>query len=116
MAAFDVIVNNADRKGAHILTMPGGHRYGVGHGLTFHVEHKLRTVLCEWVGAALSVEECDGVARALKGLDGEPGRQLAGLLSASEIAALTERCTRLLDDGIFPAPSGLTPTVPWPLL
>ena len=115
MAVFDVIVNNADRKGAHILAMPGGHRHGVGHGLTFHVEDKLRTVLWGWLGAALSEEEHDGVGRVLKGLEGEPGRQLAGLLSASEIAALTERCTRLLDDGTFPAPSGLTPTMLWPL-
>ena len=45
MAVFDVVVNNADRKGAHILPMAGGHRHGVDHGLTFHVEHKLRTVL-----------------------------------------------------------------------
>ncbi|XQN46972.1 phosphatidylinositol kinase, partial [Glutamicibacter creatinolyticus] len=45
MAVFDILVNNADRKGNHILGMPGGHRYGVDHGLTFHREHKLRTVL-----------------------------------------------------------------------
>ena len=45
MAVFDVVVNNADRKGGHVLEMSGGHRYGVDHGLTFHAEHKLRTVL-----------------------------------------------------------------------
>ena len=56
MAVFDVIVNNADRKGAHILAMPGGHRYGVDHGLTFHVQDKLRTVLWGWLGEALSEE------------------------------------------------------------
>ncbi|MFP3338488.1 SCO1664 family protein [Micrococcus sp. SIMBA_131] len=115
MAMFDVIVNNADRKGAHILAMPDGHRYGVDHGLTFHVADKLRTVLWGWIGEELSAEERDGVARVLDGLDGELGRGLAELLSAEEIGALAERCTQLLDDGIFPAPSGRTPAVPWPL-
>ncbi len=115
MAVFDVIVNNADRKGAHILAMPGGHRHGVDHGLTFHVEDKLRTVLWGWLGEELSEEERDGVARVLDGLDGELGRGLAELLSAVEVEALAERCAQLLDDGIFPAPSGRTPAVPWPL-
>ncbi|MCK6095912.1 SCO1664 family protein [Micrococcus sp. EYE_162] len=115
MAVFDVVVNNADRKGAHILAMPGGHRYGVDHGLTFHVADKLRTVLWGWIGEELSAAERDGVARVLEGLDGELGRGLAELLSAEEVEALAERCARLLDDGIFPAPSGLTPAVPWPL-
>ena len=108
MVVFDVVVNNADRKGAHILAMPGGHRYGVDHGLTLHMEDKLRTVLWGWLGEA----ERDGVGRVLGGLDGELRRELAKLLGAKEIGALAERCTRLLDDGIFPAPSGLTPAVP----
>ena len=115
MAVFDLIVNNADRKGAHILAMPGGHRHGVDHGLTFHTQDKLRTVLWGWLGEELSEEERDGVGRVLDGLDGELGRGLAELLSAEEVDALAERCARLLDDGIFPAPSGLTPAVPWPL-
>ena len=115
MAVFDVILSNADRKGAHILTVPGGHHHGVDHGLTFHMEDKLRTVLWGWLGEKLTEEKRDGVGRVLEGLDGELGRQLAGLLSASEIAALAERCTRLLDDGRFPAPSGRRPAVPWPL-
>ncbi len=115
MAVFDVIVNNVDRKGARILAMPGGHRYGVDHGLTFHVEDKLCTVVWGWIGEALSEEERDGVGRVGPGLGGELGRGLAELLSAEEIGALAGRCARLLDDGIFPAPSGLTPTVPWPL-
>ena len=92
MTVFGVIVNNADRKGAHILAMPGGHRYGVDHGLTFHVQDELRTVLWGWLGEALSEEERDGVARVLEGLDGELGRGLAELLGAEEIGGLAERC------------------------
>lgn len=114
MAVFDVLVNNADRTGAHILAMPSGHRHWVDHGLTFHVEDKLRTVLWGWLGEALSEEEHDGVGRVLDGLDGELRRGLAGLLGAEEVEALAERCAQLLDDGSFPALSGLTPAVPWP--
>ncbi len=115
MAVFGVIVNNADRKGAHTLAMPGGHRYGVDHGLTFHVEDKLRTVLWAWIGEELNEEERDGVGRVLEGIDGELSGQLADLLSTREVDVLTERRARLLDDGRFPAPSGRTPAVPWPL-
>ncbi len=115
MAVFDVIVNNADRKGAHILAMPGGHRYGVGHGVTLHGEDKLRTVLWDWLGAALSEEERDRVSQVGAGLDGELRRGLAELLGAEEVEALAERHAQFRADGIFPAPSGLTPAVPWPL-
>ena len=57
MAVFDVLVNNADRKGGHVLAMSDGHRYGVDHGVTFHVEDKLRTVLWGWLGEPLTPQE-----------------------------------------------------------
>lgn len=115
MAVFDAIVNNADRKGDHILTMPGGHRHGVDHGITFHQDPKLRTVLWGWVGEALTTEELDGVTRVSQALNGELGESLAELLTAEEITALAERCNQLLAEGHFPAPSGHAPAVPWPL-
>ncbi|MDA3803655.1 SCO1664 family protein [Clavibacter sp. CT19] len=115
MAVFDVIVNNADRKGFHVLAMPDGHRFGVDHGLTFHAEHKLRTVLWGWVGDALTAEELEGVDRVLAGLDGELGRELAGLLTVEEVAALRDRCSNLRSEAQFPAPAGRQSAVPWPL-
>ena len=115
MAVFDVIVNNADRKGDHVLAMEGGHRFGVDHGLTFHHEDKLRTVLWGWLGEPLTAEELDGIGRVADGLDGELGERLAALLSAEELAALAARCARLREDGLFPAPGGEMPAVPWPL-
>jgi uncharacterized repeat protein (TIGR03843 family) len=115
MAVFDVVVNNADRKGDHVLAMPDGHRHGVDHGLTFHQDHKLRTVLWGWLGEALTDEERDGVNRVAEGLNGELGRNLAKLLSAEEIDALAARCHRLRRAGRFPAPSGDMSAVPWPL-
>ena len=115
MAVFDVIVNNADRKGDHILAMTDGHRYGVDHGLTFHRENKLRTVLWGWLGDALTPEELDGVDRVSAGLHGELGQELAELLTAEEIASLAERCEQLRSAGKFPGPSGEMSAVPWPL-
>ncbi|WDF31846.1 SCO1664 family protein [Arthrobacter agilis] len=115
MAVFDVVVNNADRKGDHILTLQGGHRYGVDHGITFHEDHKLRTVLWGWVGDPLTAEELEGVERVLHGLEAELGRALTGLITADELAALSARCTALCASGRFPAPSGEMSAVPWPL-
>lgn len=115
MAVFDVVVNNADRKGGHILPMAGGHRHGVDHGLTFHQDHKLRTVLWGWLGDALTDQELDGIDRVSDGLAGQLGRDLADLLSADEIAALAARCTRLRSTGRFPGPTSGMPAVPWPL-
>ncbi len=115
MALFDLIVNNADRKGDHILAMPDGHRHGVDHGLTFHRDHKLRTVLWGWTGETLTAEECDGIERVSAGLDCELGRNLADVLSAEEVESLGARCAKLLLDGVFPTPSGEMSPVPWPL-
>jgi len=115
MAVFDVLVNNADRKGGHVLEMPGGHRHGVDHGLTFHEEHKLRTVLWGWTGEQLHAEELDGVQRVLADLDGQLGERLSAMITARELAALVERCERLLARGRFPRPRGDMPAVPWPL-
>lgn len=115
MAVFDLIVNNADRKGDHILAMPNGHRHGVDHGLTFHHSYKLRTVLWGWLGDALTAEERDGIDRVTEGLRGDLGRELAALLSAEEIDALAARCAGLRLADRFPAPSPGAPAVPWPI-
>jgi uncharacterized repeat protein (TIGR03843 family) len=115
MAVFDVVVNNADRKGGHVLPMPGGHRHGVDHGVTFHVEPKLRTVLWGWLGEELRPDELAGVEQVRAGLSGDLGDRLAGLLDDVELVALEARCDRLLREGRFPAPEGDMPAVPWPL-
>ena len=115
MAVFDIIVNNADRKGNHILAMADGRRHGVDHGLTFHSDHKLRTVLWGWLGEALSTDERDGIGRVSEGLQGDLGQELADLLSVEELTSLAARCTRLLSEGRFPAPRGEMSAVPWPL-
>jgi uncharacterized repeat protein (TIGR03843 family) len=115
MAVFDIVVNNADRKGDHVLAMPDGHRHGVDHGLTFHAQHKLRTVLWGWLGDKLNDDERDGVRRVRSSLDGQLGDALAELITADELEALADRCDRLLAEDRFPGPSGEMPAVPWPL-
>lgn len=114
MAVFDVVTNNADRKGGHILEMLDGHRYGIDHGLTFHAEPKLRTVLWGWTGQALAAPELEGIERVRAALAGTLGEALTPLLTSVEIAALARRCERLLQTAQFPEPHGEMPAIPWP--
>jgi uncharacterized repeat protein (TIGR03843 family) len=116
MAVFDVLVNNADRKGGHVLPMADGHRFGVDHGVCFHVENKLRTVLWGWAGQALDDDLEDGVRRVLTSLR-EPsplGDELAELLTGREVVALERRAARLLRTGCLPVPGRGWPSIPWP--
>ncbi|WP_282945292.1 SCO1664 family protein [Cellulomonas endometrii] len=115
MALFDVVVNNADRKGGHVLPLPDGRRLGVDHGVTFHVEPRLRTVLWGWVGEELHDDERAVVARVRGALDAGLGERLRPLLAEPELAALRARCERLLTEARFPGPEGEMPAVPWPL-
>jgi len=115
MAVFDIVANNADRKGDHVLAMPDGHRYGVDHGLSFHDEHKLRTVLWGWIGQPLDDEELSGIDRVNTALGSTLGEKLGKLLSDVELEALQQRCLLLRQDARFPGPSGDMPAVPWPL-
>ena len=114
LAVYDVLANNADRKGGHVLAMPGGHRYGVDHGVAFHHEAKLRTVLWGWAGTPLTAEETQVVETVLKAVRGELGERLAGHLAEHEIDALERRTERLLASGELPGPSGTWPAIPWP--
>ena len=108
MAVFDVVVNNADRKGGHVLEMADGHRYGVDHGVTFHVEHKLRTVLWGWLGEPLTDEELGRGPRAsATRWPGALGDALAAHLTDLEIDALLRRCRpAVAERAVMPAPRG----------
>ncbi|CAB4695384.1 unannotated protein [freshwater metagenome] len=114
MAVFDVLVNNADRKGGHVLEMPDGHRYGVDHGIALHHEHKLRTVLWGWLGQDLTDDEADGVRRLRAAVHSGLGDALAPLISDLEIDCIARRCDRLLARGTMPGPRGEYPAIPWP--
>src|SRR5699024_1804084 len=114
VAIFDIVANNADRKGGHVLAMPDGHRHGVDHGLTFHVEHKLRTVLWGWADEELHTEERARIEQLREGLDSDLGRTLAEFLTATELTATAARCEHLRHSGRLPAPQQQMPMIPWP--
>lgn len=121
LALFDVVVNNADRKGGHILfgegcdgvTLAG--LVGVDHGVAFHSEPKLRTVLWGWADAELTDAERADLKRLQDALGGGPlQHRLAGLITPDEITATESRIHNLLKAGVLPPPTGRMP-VPWPV-
>ena len=114
MALFDVVVNNADRKGGHVLVDGSGAVLGVDHGVCFHPEPKLRTVLWGWGGWRLTVDERQTLRSLLGALDSELGRQLGDLLSAEEVDSTVARVDELLRMSRFPRPNPDWPPIPWP--
>jgi uncharacterized repeat protein (TIGR03843 family) len=113
MAVFDVLINNADRKGGHVLRDLDGHVYGVDHGVCLHVENKLRTVLWGWAGKPVDDDTCRAVAGLAEALAGSLGDELAGHITRAEIAALRGRAHALLDNPVMPGPNRHRP-IPWP--
>jgi hypothetical protein len=114
IAIYDAVINNADRKGGHLLPTSSGHIYGVDHGVTFHVESKLRTLLWQWAGDRLPDEAVTVLRELRAGLDGQLGGRLAELLSARELRRTITRVDDLLTSRRHPEPSGEWPAVPWP--
>jgi uncharacterized repeat protein (TIGR03843 family) len=114
IALFDVAVNNADRKGGHLLPAPGGHLYGVDHGICFAAEPKLRTILWDWRGEPIAPAELE-VLRSLRAtLDGPLCDALQRLISPAELRALNARVDRLIRTKVFPQPDPYRMAVPWP--
>lgn len=114
MALFDAIVNNTDRKIGHLLPISEEEVYGCDHGVTFHVEDKLRTVLWQWADNDLNRAEIELLEKALELLSGDLAKQLKPLITADEIGATVMRVERLLAEGRFPLPNPDWPAIPWP--
>jgi len=115
MAAFDYIINNADRKGGHCLQDQQGHVWGIDHGLSFHRAPKLRTVIWEYAGEPLPGPIAQDLVRLCETLSqsGLLAQALSELLSEQEVLAFRKRVERLSDARIFPQP-GPGPNYPWP--
>ena len=114
VALLDAVINNTDRKIGHLLPEPSGHLYICDHGVTFHEEDKLRTVLWQWSGQPLSELELKALQDLLRKISGQELEELNSLLTQGEIAALHDRINRLLVTGIFPEPNPEWPHIPWP--
>ena len=114
MALFDAIINNTDRKIGHLLPLTFEKIYGCDHGVTFHVDDKLRTVLWQWSQEPFTDEEVKLLARTDALLSGELGEMLTPYLTQEEIAATQKRVSRLILEGRFPEPSPDWPAIPWP--
>jgi uncharacterized repeat protein (TIGR03843 family) len=116
IAAFDLIVNNADRKGGHILKARDGHLWGIDHGITFHTDPKLRTVIWEYAGQPIPetlVDDIRRVADQLETADDELTTVLSQLLARVEMDALRRRIERVLRRPRYPEPTGGR-SMPWP--
>jgi uncharacterized repeat protein (TIGR03843 family) len=117
MAAFDVIVNNADRKSGHCLIDGDGHIWGVDNGLTFHPLPKLRTVIWEFAGEDIPQTLRRDAERLAREVGTRAGwvSGLREMLTGPELKALAYRARRLADDGRYPVPSSRW-AYPWPLI
>jgi uncharacterized repeat protein (TIGR03843 family) len=111
MAVFDLIANNTDRKGGHVLLGDDGHVWGIDHGVCFSDEFKLRTVIWEFGGEEIPARLLDDVT----GLASSLPSAVTDLLSAEEVDAMAERIEWVLENGVFPVP-GSRYEYPWPLL
>lgn len=118
-AVFDVVINNADRKGSHLVLDQHGSLWGFDHGVSCHVEPKLRTVLWGWVGQPLPEAELarlEGLSGWLSTPTSPASRTLEVLLSPDEVESVSRRVVTLLASGRFPEPNSRGPAVPWPPL
>lgn len=117
MAVLDTVINNADRKGGHVLPDAAGRVWGCDHGVTFHEDPKLRTVLWGWADDPLRDEDVAALQRLELALDDDTtGRELRSLLASTELTALRRRVRMLLRRRVMPSPAGSWPAIPWPAL
>lgn len=125
LSVLDAVINNADRKGGHLLSAPEGRLYGIDHGVTFSTESKLRTLLWGWAGEPLpadavavlrrlSAQLAGGGTGDTPGVGGGLADRLGELLTGAEVEAVRHRVAALLATGRHPLPDGDWPAVPWP--
>ena len=119
VALFDLLVNNADRKGGHVFFENESHKlYAIDHGICFHEDDKLRTVLWDFGGQKIPDDLLFRLSSFLSppSADFDLPRQLEPYLSPSEISALCTRADSILQRGIFPRQPRDRRAMPWPPL
>ena len=117
-AAFDLLVNNADRKAGHVLLGEQGRLWLIDHGVCFHAEDKLRTVVWDFVGETIPEDLLDDIRSFRQALAHDAALQdeLGELLSPEEVTALRARANRLIRSKRFPPPTSSDRPYPWPLV
>lgn len=114
VALLDAVINNTDRKIGHLLPSTSGYLYVCDHGVTFHVDDKLRTVLWQWAGQSLTENELAQLRELKSYLASNEANEIMHLITEVEITALHGRIDRLLDTAVFPHPNPEWPHIPWP--
>lgn len=114
IALLDLITNNTDRKIGHLIPTPEGRVYGCDHGVTFHEEDKLRTVLWQWAKEPFSASEVELLQLAKMLIATEKRDVVLGLIEEEELIATVDRIDRALSQKCFPEPNPDWPAVPWP--
>jgi len=117
VAVFDLVINNADRKGGHVIVSDNGRLWAIDHGIAFHDEPKLRTVIWDYAGEPVPPSALQDLQRLKHELadQGELYQALGELLSTREIRAFQARIERVLDTQCLPEPGPGRP-YPWPLV
>lgn len=113
IAVLDVVTNNADRKLGHLIS-DGDRLLGIDHGLTFHTDDKLRTVLWGFSSQPLPAESMTALTRLQIAVAGDLGDRIEALLGAEARTAMRDRVTTLIADPVHPAPPTDRPPLPWP--
>jgi uncharacterized repeat protein (TIGR03843 family) len=117
MCAFDILVNNADRKGGHCLLDSEGHVWGIDHGISFHSAPKLRTVIWDFAGQPIPaplMSDIDQLCKTLDDCENPLSKGLAELLTEREVTAFRSRITQLQRTRKYPQPGPGGPNYPWP--
>ena len=114
VALLDAIINNTDRKIGHLLPRADGKLFVCDHGVTFHEENKLRTVLWQWAGQNLTQEEFERLSRFSLYLESDDAVEIQDLITPREYLALQDRTRFLIEKRTFPEPNPNWPHIPWP--
>jgi uncharacterized repeat protein (TIGR03843 family) len=117
IALFDWLTNNADRKGGHCLRDANDRIWCIDHGICFHAEEKLRTVIWDFQGTPVPPDLVEDVCRFAESLRSDPelGSRMSELLSERELSRLLERAAQIDLLRVFPSPPTYRP-YPWPMI
>jgi len=114
LCLFDLVINNADRKGGHLLMDSANKMWAIDHGVSWHFESKIRTVLWGWIDETFNDQDIALLNNAKKVIQTWKDEEFI-CLSKEEIEQAIKRVEGLLKENAFPQPGNQWPAVPWPI-